>query len=72
MKLEEHLADCDEDLKQLIIRLGEICKTISRGFATRQEFSDTENIYGERQMAMDKWADELIIEIGRASCRERV
>ncbi len=61
MRLEEHLADCDEDLKELILRIGNVCKTIASGFASHQTYSDTQNIYGEQQMALDKWADEVII-----------
>ncbi len=61
MRLEEHLADCDEDLRELILRIGNDCKTIAGGFASRQDYSDTKNVYGEQQMALDKWADEVII-----------
>ena len=67
MRLEEYLADCDEDLKELILRIGNVCKTIAGGFASRQEYSDTHNVYGEQQMALDKWADEVIIADLRAS-----
>ena len=61
MNLETHLAEHDEDLKQVILRISEVAKTISRGFATRQGVSDTSNVYGEQQAAMDVWADELLI-----------
>ena len=61
MKLGDHLAGCDSDLRELILRLGKVSKTIAKGFASRQSISDTENVYGERQMALDKWADEVII-----------
>lgn len=61
MKLEEHLAECDKDLRALILRISETCKTIAAGFASRQSHADTENVYGERQMALDKWADEVLI-----------
>jgi fructose-1,6-bisphosphatase I len=61
MNLETHLAEHDEDLKQVVLRISEVAKTISRGFATRQGVSDTSNVYGEQQAAMDVWADELLI-----------
>jgi fructose-1,6-bisphosphatase I len=61
MKLEEHLADCDSDLRALILKIGDVCKTIAKGFASRQAHSDTHNVYGEQQMALDKWADEVLI-----------
>ncbi len=62
MKLNEHLADCDSDLRELILRISEVTKKIAKGFASRQSYSDTRNIYGEQQMALDKWADEVIID----------
>ena len=61
MKLSEHLAGCDEDVRKLILRISEVTKKIAKGFAGRQSYSDTKNVYGEQQMAMDKWADEVII-----------
>jgi fructose-1,6-bisphosphatase I len=61
MRLEQHLAGCDPNLAKLILRIAESCKAIKNGFITRQSCSDTENVYGERQMALDKWADEVLI-----------
>ncbi len=61
MNLETHLSEHDEDVTQVILRVSEVAKKISRGFATRQGVSDSSNIYGERQVAMDVWADELLI-----------
>jgi len=61
MNLETHLAGHDEDVKQVILRISEAARTIRRGFATRQGASDSSNIYGEQQAAMDVWADELLI-----------
>ena len=61
MNLEMHLAGQDEDVKQVILRISEVARTIRRGFATRQGASDSSNVYGEQQAAMDVWADELLI-----------
>jgi len=61
MRLEEHLGGCDPGLKRLILRIGGVCKTIAKGFASRQSYTDTKNVYGEQQVAMDKWADEVLI-----------
>ncbi len=61
MNLEAHLSRHDEDVKQVILRVSEAAKTISRGFAARRGVSGSSNIYGERQAAMDVWADELLI-----------
>ena len=67
MILSEHLVGCEEDLKQVILKIGQVGKKISRGFAQRQGVSDTSNVYGEKQLAMDKWADELLIhELGHS------
>lgn len=67
MNLETHLSEHDEDVKQVILHVSEVAKKISRGFATRQGVSDSSNIYGERQVAMDVWADELLISELRGS-----
>jgi fructose-1,6-bisphosphatase I len=61
LKLEDHLAGCETDISKLILRIGDVSKTISRGFASRQSSSDTKNVYGEQQMALDKWADDVLI-----------
>ncbi len=61
MNLETCLSQHDEDVKQVILRVSEAAKTISRGFAARLGVSDSSNVYGERQAAMDVWADELLI-----------
>ncbi len=61
MKLDTHIASHDEDVKRVVLRISEVAKKISGGFATRRGTSDTSNIYGEQQQAMDVWADELLI-----------
>jgi len=61
MKLDTHIDSHDEDTKQVVLRISEVAKKISRGFATRRGASDTSNVYGEQQQAMDVWADELLI-----------
>jgi len=67
MILSEHLVGCEEDLKKVILKIGDVGKKISQGFASRQGVSDTSNVYGEKQLTMDKWADELLIhELGHS------
>jgi fructose-1,6-bisphosphatase I len=61
MNLEMHLAGQDEDVKQVILRISKVARTIKRGFATRQGALDSSNVYGEQQAAMDVWADALLI-----------
>jgi fructose-1,6-bisphosphatase I len=58
MNLETHLAGHDEDVKQVILRISEVTRTIRKGFATRRGASDSSNVYGEQQVAMDVWADD--------------
>jgi fructose-1,6-bisphosphatase I len=61
MNLETHLAGQEEDVKQVILRISEVAKTIRGGFATRQGASGSSNVYCEQQAAMDVWADELLL-----------
>lgn len=61
MKLDTHISSHNEDVKQVVLCISEVAKKISKGFATRRGTSDTSNVYGEQQQAMDVWADELLI-----------
>ena len=61
VKLSDHISDYPEDLKATVLKIAEVSKTISKGFVSRQGVSDTSNVYGETQLAIDKWADELLI-----------
>ena len=61
IKLRDHIKDYPEDLKTAVLKIAEVSKTISKGFVSRQGVSDTSNVYGETQLAMDVWADELLI-----------
>jgi len=61
MLLSKHLEGYEKDVVDVVLGVAEVSKTISRGFITRQGKTDTSNVYGEQQAAMDKWADELLI-----------
>lgn len=61
MKLKEHLSGVDESLAKLIFLIGEQGKKIRAAFIGKQTYADSKNIYGEQQVALDKWADELLI-----------
>ena len=66
MQLHEHIQSYDKDIQKTILSIAEASKTITRGFVTRQRVTSTTNVYGEKQVAMDKWADELLInELGK-------
>jgi fructose-1,6-bisphosphatase I len=45
----------------LILFFSEQGKTIKNGFLRGQNKAGTKNIYGEEQMALDKWADDVLI-----------
>lgn len=45
----------------MILFFGEQGKTIKNGFLRSQDKAGTKNIYGEEQMALDKWADDVLI-----------
>jgi fructose-1,6-bisphosphatase I len=46
----------------LIQFFAENGQTIKSGFLKSQNKAGTQNIYGEEQMALDKWADEVLID----------
>jgi fructose-1,6-bisphosphatase I len=45
----------------LILFFSEQGQTIKNGFLRGQNKAGTKNIYGEEQMALDKWADDVLI-----------
>jgi fructose-1,6-bisphosphatase I len=61
MKLEEHIPNADQKLKDLILSIGDFSTEVRTGFMTRQGKTDTKNIYGEKQAQMDKWADKVLV-----------
>ena len=67
MNLETHLSRHETDVKQVVLLISEVAKEISRSFTTRRGASESSNVYGERQQAMDVWADELLISELKAS-----
>jgi fructose-1,6-bisphosphatase I len=67
MNLQEHLKDVEDDLAKLILLISEQGKKIKRAFISKQSYADTKNIYGEQQVALDKWADEVLIDALKVS-----
>ncbi len=51
----------DDKLLELIIFFSKQANIIKKGFFQTQKNENTKNIYGEEQMALDKWADEVLI-----------
>lgn len=64
MNLEEHLSKqgARPALKDLILLLAEKCKGISHSFQGRQHMTESKNIFGEKQAALDRYADRVLIE----------
>lgn len=54
-------ANVDEGLSEVIQFFGAQGNTIKSGFLKSQYKARTKNIYGEEQMALDKWADDVLI-----------
>ncbi len=60
--LEDHIPKEAGDLRDLILTLADLSKKIRSGFITNQGVSNTQNMYGETQVEMDKWADEALVD----------
>ena len=61
MFLKEHLLGVPEDVKTLILLVSEQAKKIRKGFLEHSRLAGTKNIYGEEQLELDKWADDIIL-----------
>lgn len=63
MNIEEFLLknNVEQKLSEVIIFFSKNGKTIKSGFLTSQNRSGTKNTYGEEQMELDKWADDVLI-----------
>lgn len=59
--------NCEDDLKALIELIANQGETIRKAFIYNQKYADTENIYGEKQIELDKWADQHLINILKKS-----
>lgn len=69
MKLEDFLKKqgIDENLAHLIMLFSNQATDIKAGFLSARGVADTQNVYGETQMALDKRADEILIAALRKS-----
>jgi len=67
--LKEYLdsTGCEEALKDLIELIAEQAEPIRKAFISNQEYVDTENIYGEKQIALDKWSDNHMMKVFKES-----
>lgn len=60
--MKEHIPEEDKNLRELIIKISELGKRIRQGFLENQGVAGTKNIYGETQVEMDKWADQVLVD----------
>lgn len=60
--LEDHVPDDAGDLKRLILEIASLAVRIRSGFIENQGVAGTQNMYGETQVEMDKWADEVLVD----------
>ncbi len=65
--LEKHLLDKDSGLRDLILKIGEMGRKIREELPNMTGKTDTKNVFGETQLAADKWADKFIIDELRAT-----
>ncbi|MBE0521679.1 MAG: fructose-1,6-bisphosphatase [Candidatus Methanoperedenaceae archaeon] len=63
MNLKDFLSkNCtDPELSDLILFFSNQASTIKKGFLGSEGKAGTSNIYGEEQMALDRWADDVLI-----------
>jgi len=65
--LKEHLKGIDPGIASIISLIAEKSKQIKAAFLTHNTLAGTKNIYGEEQLELDRWADELLINAFRDS-----
>jgi fructose-1,6-bisphosphatase I len=67
--LGEYLEEsgCEQELQVLIDLIARQAIPIRRAFISNQQYAASVNVSGERQAAMDTWADEHIIEVLKGS-----
>lgn len=61
MNLRDHLSGVDPEIRTLILLVAEKAKEIHAGFDKGGSISNFKNIYGEEQLELDKWADEVFL-----------
>lgn len=66
--LKEHLKGIDAQLASLILKISEIGESINDELPLKRGKADTKNVFGETQLAIDKWANKFLIEeLGKTS-----
>ena len=64
--LRDHVAGYPQDIRTTVLKIAEVSKTVCKSFLNRLGSTDHTNIYGEKQVKLDEWADKLFIsELGK-------
>ena len=61
LTLKETLATEDRDLQKLIFLLADLGLRIAREIPRRLEATNSVNAYGDKQLALDVWSNELLV-----------
>ena len=61
LTLKEILANEDRDLQRLIFLLADLGLRIAREIPRRLEATNNVNTYGDKQLALDVWSNELLV-----------
>ncbi|MCK4454011.1 fructose-1,6-bisphosphatase [Candidatus Parcubacteria bacterium] len=61
LTLKEYVKKNDKELAGLIVKMAGIAERISQELPYRRGKADTKNVFGEKQLVADKWADKFII-----------
>lgn len=65
MNLAEHLSSSDPTVAKIILTIAEKSRDIHAAFLTTMGVSDTQNVYGETQEELEKFADQHLIQAMR-------
>src|SRR5437870_3398351 len=65
--LAEHAGKVDRDLGQLLTRFAGVVTRIRRELPTRRDPAASRNVYGEQQLELDVWMNDLFVDALRDS-----
>ncbi len=65
--LAEHAGNIDRDLGALISRFAGLAARIRRELPIRRDPAATRNVYGEQQLELDLWMNDLFVDASRES-----
>src|SRR5881392_52796 len=65
--LGEHAGKIDRDLGRLLSAFAGLATRIRRELPVRRDPASTRNVYGEQQLELDVWMNDLFVDALRAS-----